>query len=33
MLPGAKNVELDTGGHFRILAHPRVMAEVAALAE
>lgn len=33
MLPGAKNVELGTGGHFRILAHPRVMAEVAALAE
>ena len=32
-LAGAKNVELDTGGHFRILAHPRVMAEVAALAE
>ena len=32
-LAGAKNVELETGGHFRILAHPRVMAEVAALAE
>ncbi|HWS52467.1 MAG TPA: alpha/beta hydrolase [Microbacterium sp.] len=32
-LPGAKNVCLDTGGHFRILAHPRVLAEVAALAE
>lgn len=31
-LPGAKNVELDTGGHFRVLAHPRVMAELAALA-
>lgn len=31
-LAGAKNVRLDTGGHFRILAHPRVMAEVAALA-
>lgn len=32
MLLGAKNVELDTGGHFRVLAHPRVMAELAALA-
>lgn len=32
-LAGAKNVELDTGGHFRILAHPRVIAELAALAE
>lgn len=32
-LAGAKNVVLETGGHFRILAHPRVMAEVAALAE
>jgi pimeloyl-ACP methyl ester carboxylesterase len=32
-LPGAKNVRLDTGGHFRVLAHPRVMAELAALAE
>jgi hypothetical protein len=32
-LPGAKNVPLDTGGHFRVLAHPRVMAELAALAE
>jgi len=32
-LPGATNVVLDTGGHFRILAHPRVIAEVAALAE
>lgn len=31
-LPGAKNVRLDTGGHFRVLAHPRVMAELAALA-
>lgn len=31
-LPGAKNVPLDTGGHFRVLAHPRVMAELAALA-
>lgn len=32
-LPGAKNVMLDTGGHFRVLAHPRVMAELAVLAE
>lgn len=31
-LPGAKNVRLDTGGHFRVLADPRVIAEVAALA-
>lgn len=31
-LPGAKNVRLDTGGHFRILADPRVIAEVAVLA-
>lgn len=30
-LPGAKNVPLDTGGHFRVLAHPRVIAELAAL--
>lgn len=30
-LPGAKNVPLDTGGHFRLLAHPRVIAELAAL--
>ncbi|CAH0144137.1 esterase/lipase family protein [Microbacterium foliorum] len=28
-----KNVRLDTGGHFRVLADPRVLAEVAALAE
>lgn len=28
-----KNVRLDTGGHFRVLANPRVLAEVAALAE
>ena len=21
-LPGAKNIEIDTGGHFRIMAHP-----------
>jgi len=32
-LTGAKNVELDTGGHFRILAHPRVLAELALLTE
>lgn len=33
-LSGArKNVRVATGGHFRILAHPRVMAEVAALSE
>lgn len=33
-LPGAmKNVRLDTGGHFRVLADPRVLAEVAALSE
>lgn len=33
-LDGArKNVRLDTGGHFRVLADPRVLAEVAALAE
>lgn len=32
-LPGAKNVPLDTGGHFRILAHPQVLAEVALLAQ
>ena len=31
-LPGAKNVRLETGGHFRILAHPRVLAEFALLA-
>jgi pimeloyl-ACP methyl ester carboxylesterase len=31
-LAGAKNVRLDTGGHFRVLAHPRVMAELAVLA-
>lgn len=27
-LPGAKNVPIDTGGHFRILAHPDVLAEL-----
>jgi pimeloyl-ACP methyl ester carboxylesterase len=32
-LVGAKNVPLDTGGHFRILANPRVIAELAVLAE
>lgn len=33
-LAGArKNVRLDTGGHFRVLADPRVIAELAALAE
>ncbi|WP_261163971.1 triacylglycerol lipase [Microbacterium sp. Marseille-Q6965] len=32
-LSGARNVVLETGGHFRILAHPRVIAEVAAMAE
>ncbi|MCR2791649.1 alpha/beta hydrolase [Microbacterium sp. zg.Y625] len=31
-LPGAKNVKLETGGHFRILAHPRVIAEFSLLA-
>jgi len=30
-LPGAKNVPLETGGHFRVLAHPRVTAELAVL--
>lgn len=30
-LPGAKNVELQTGGHFRVLAHPQVLAELAVL--
>jgi pimeloyl-ACP methyl ester carboxylesterase len=32
-LAGAKNVRLQTGGHFRILADPRVIAEVAAMSE
>lgn len=31
-LPGARNVLLETGGHFRILAHPRVLAEVERMA-
>lgn len=30
-LAGAKNVRLETGGHFRVLAHPRVLGELAAL--
>ena len=32
-LPGAKNVELGTGGHFRILEHPQILAEFDELAE
>jgi len=32
-LAGARNVVLETGGHFRILAHPRVIAEAATMAE
>lgn len=32
-LDGAKNVRLDTGGHFRVLAHPRVIAEIGLMAE
>jgi len=32
-LAGAKNVRLDTGGHFRILEHPRILAELELLAE
>ena len=31
-LPGATNIELDAGGHFRILADPRVIAEATRLA-
>lgn len=31
-LAGALNIRLETGGHFRILAHPRVLAELDALA-
>lgn len=27
-LAGAKNVELSTGGHFRILAHPQILVEL-----
>jgi len=32
-LPGAKNVELETGGHFRILGHARIFSEFALLAK
>ena len=32
-LPGAKNVELETGGHFRILGHARIFSEFALLAQ
>ncbi|KTS70228.1 acetyltransferase and hydrolase with the alpha/beta hydrolase fold protein [Microbacterium testaceum] len=32
-LAGAKNVRLSTGGHFRVLADPRVVAEVIRVAE
>ncbi|MGM1016150.1 MAG: esterase/lipase family protein [Actinomycetota bacterium] len=32
-LAGARNVKIDTGGHFRILAHPRVIAEISAQAD
>jgi len=28
VLPGARNVQIPTGGHFRILAHPQVQAEI-----
>jgi len=31
-LPGARNVRLETGGHFRVLIHPQVFAELMALA-
>jgi len=31
-LPGARNVPVETGGHFRILAHPQVLIELTALA-
>lgn len=31
-LAGGRNIMLPTGGHFRILAHPRVLAEVEAAA-
>lgn len=30
-LVGARNVRIETGGHFRILAHPQVLMEFAAL--
>ncbi|MCT2086710.1 alpha/beta hydrolase [Microbacterium enclense] len=32
-LAGARNVRLESGGHFRVLAHPRVLAEVIRAAE
>lgn len=32
-LVGARNVRLDTGGHFRILAHPVILSEFEALTE
>lgn len=32
LLVGAQNVRLETGGHFRVLANPRVIAEVVHLA-
>jgi len=32
-LAGARNVRLATGGHFRVLAHPRVVAEVERMVE
>lgn len=32
-LAGAKNVLLDTGGHFRILRHPRILTELDELAQ
>lgn len=32
-LAGARNVRLDSGGHFRVLADPRVIAEVVRVAE
>lgn len=32
-LPGARNVLLETGGHFRILAHPRIPAEISRVSE
>ncbi|GAA1243753.1 pimeloyl-ACP methyl ester carboxylesterase [Microbacterium phyllosphaerae] len=33
LIGARKNVRIETGGHFRILADPRVVAEVAALSE
>jgi hypothetical protein len=32
-LPGATNIVLGTGGHFRVLAQPRVLEELLRLAE